>query len=178
MLSLAIAGHLMAHSFQGMASNIVIGRSRITAILRLINEDAVVLSRETDTDNNGKFSEVEFMAGVDKFSSSTAARFFLANDGKAIAPSDANSFVVSNDPATSLPHELMVRLVYTLQNGQDFKRVVINPNLFREIEGKPLTYTTTPLATQINQVSIIDCDVIDYQSSGTQTYETTVGRCE
>ncbi len=173
-----IAGVAASHEFHGMSTRVIVGRTRITVLLGLVNQDAAVLAPSADKDSNGQLSDAEFTTAKESLSTAVASRLLLTNNDILLTPSLAAAQISSTDPITSQPHEISVTLLYTLPEKQPFEKLFLNPNLFREIPGRPLHYRTLPQATQTNQVAIYDCNLVTFETTGTLTYQSIVGRCE
>ncbi|MGI8907561.1 MAG: hypothetical protein ACR2IE_13845 [Candidatus Sumerlaeaceae bacterium] len=161
-----------------MSTRVIVGRERITVLLSMVNADVAVLAWAADGDHNGQLSAGEFTMASDSLTSAVAARFLLTNNSTPLEPSVTKAQVASTDPLTSQPHEISVTLLYTLPDEKRFEKLFLNPNLFRDIPGQPLAYQTPPQGSQTNQVTVFDCDAVTFETSGTRTYETVVGKCE
>lgn len=175
---LAIAAAAASHDFHGMTTRVIVGRTRVTVLLGLVNQDAAVLASSADRDQDGIVSEAEFTRSKDSLSTDVASRFLLTNNDVPLTPSLMNAHIASLDPVTSQPHEISITLLYTLPESKPFEKLFLDPNLFRELPGRPLHFRTPPQATQTNQVAIYDCNFVTFETTGTRTYETIVGNCE
>jgi hypothetical protein len=178
MLLIYLPSPVHAHDFNGMSTHIVIGRSRITAILRMVTTDAAVLSVVSDADGNGWISCDEMTKAADSLTSDIASRFLLTNNGRRCDYTQATALIASLDSITSQPHEIAFTVTYRLPDRRNFEKVHLNPNVFRPIEGRTIPYRTPTDGGHCNKVTIIDCETVTFEAKGSETYDTSVGNCE
>lgn len=175
---LCVAALGLSHMYHGMSTRVIVGRQRVTVMLSLINQDLAVLVPSLDRDQDGFLSSEELVGSQDAATSAVAERMLVTNNGQQLVASVGQMEPLAVDSATTQPHAISFTLLYVLSDPRRFEKLHINPNLFREIPGKPLHYATPPLGSQMNQVTVFDCDAVTFETSGTRMYDSIVGKCE
>lgn len=167
-----------AHQFQGMSTQIVVDRERISATLRLVAVDALLLAPAVDTNKDARMSKQEFEAGRDSLLNAVHERFLVEAAGTRIEAVKKNVLVTVNEGFTDEPHELSVNMQYAAPAGAQFSRIFINPNLFRDVPSlSPLTGKPIQNSQQ-NTISVLECGRgILLQSTGSTTYEGVLENC-